>query len=50
MYLVEIAPTVLRGTMGMGTSIFITTGILIGQVVGLQYARGRIFWQYPNVS
>lgn len=50
MYLIEIAPTVLRGTMGMGTSIFITTGILIGQVVGLQYARGRIFRQYPNFS
>ncbi|XP_029685561.1 solute carrier family 2, facilitated glucose transporter member 11b isoform X2 [Takifugu rubripes] len=45
MYLIEIAPTVLRGTMGMGTSIFITAGILIGQVVGLQELLGREeFW------
>lgn len=37
LYLGEIAPTALRGAMGMGTSIFLTAGILIGQVVGLKY-------------
>lgn len=36
LYLGEIAPTVLRGAMGMGTSIFITVGILLGQVIGLK--------------
>lgn len=36
LYLGEIAPTALRGTMGMGTSVFITAGILLGQVVGLR--------------
>ena len=36
LYLGEIAPTALRGAMGMGTSIFITGGILTGQVIGLK--------------
>ncbi|CAG08545.1 unnamed protein product, partial [Tetraodon nigroviridis] len=41
LYLGEIAPTALRGAMGMGTSIFITAGILLGQVVGLREVLGR---------
>lgn len=36
--------------MGMGTSIFITAGILLGQVVGLRYADAMIFRQNPNFS
>ncbi|XP_036954360.1 solute carrier family 2, facilitated glucose transporter member 11b [Acanthopagrus latus] len=40
-YLGEIAPTSLRGAMGMGTSIFITGGILCGQIVGLKELLGR---------
>lgn len=36
LYLGEIAPTALRGAMGMGTSVFITGGILTGQVMGLK--------------
>ena len=36
LYLGEIAPTALRGAMAMGTSIFITGGILTGQVMGLK--------------
>lgn len=36
MYLGEIAPTALRGAMGMGTSIFLTVGIFSGQVMGLK--------------
>ncbi|KAJ0041719.1 hypothetical protein NL108_007915, partial [Boleophthalmus pectinirostris] len=41
LYLGEIAPTALRGAMGMGTSIFITGGILTGQVMGLREVLGR---------
>ncbi|XP_030000464.1 solute carrier family 2, facilitated glucose transporter member 11b isoform X2 [Sphaeramia orbicularis] len=41
LYLGEIAPTALRGAMGMGTSIFITGGILTGQVMGLKELLGR---------
>ncbi|XP_072288647.1 solute carrier family 2, facilitated glucose transporter member 11b isoform X2 [Eucyclogobius newberryi] len=41
LYLGEIAPTSLRGAMGMGTSIFITGGILTGQVMGLREFLGR---------
>ncbi|XP_044052782.1 solute carrier family 2, facilitated glucose transporter member 11b isoform X1 [Siniperca chuatsi] len=41
LYLGEIAPTALRGAMGMGTSIFITGGILTGQVIGLKELLGR---------
>ncbi|RXM93167.1 Solute carrier family 2, facilitated glucose transporter member 11 [Acipenser ruthenus] len=39
LYLGEIAPKSLRGAMAMGTSIFITGGILTGQVVGLKYTK-----------
>uniref|UniRef100_A0A8C4H887 Major facilitator superfamily (MFS) profile domain-containing protein n=1 Tax=Dicentrarchus labrax TaxID=13489 RepID=A0A8C4H887_DICLA len=41
LYLGEIAPTSLRGAMGMGTSIFITIGILTGQVIGLKELLGK---------
>uniref|UniRef100_A0A8C7ZAT8 Solute carrier family 2 member 11b n=1 Tax=Oryzias sinensis TaxID=183150 RepID=A0A8C7ZAT8_9TELE len=45
LYLGEIAPTALRGAMGMGTSIFITGGILTGQVMGLKEVLGkREYW------
>uniref|UniRef100_A0A8D0AVP1 Solute carrier family 2 member 11b n=1 Tax=Sander lucioperca TaxID=283035 RepID=A0A8D0AVP1_SANLU len=40
-YLGEIAPTAFRGAMGMGTSIFITVGILTGQVIGLKELLGK---------
>lgn len=39
LYLGEIAPRALRGAMAMGTSIFITGGILTGQVIGLKYVK-----------
>ncbi|XP_017269112.1 solute carrier family 2, facilitated glucose transporter member 11 isoform X2 [Kryptolebias marmoratus] len=41
LYLGEIAPTALRGAMGMGTSVFITGGILTGQVMGLKEVLGK---------
>ncbi|XP_074494184.1 solute carrier family 2, facilitated glucose transporter member 11b isoform X2 [Sebastes fasciatus] len=45
LYLGEIAPTAFRGAMGMGTSIFITGGILTGQVIGLkELLGGEEYW------
>nr|XP_055054382.1 solute carrier family 2, facilitated glucose transporter member 11b [Misgurnus anguillicaudatus] len=41
LYLGEIAPRALRGAMAMGTSIFITGGILTGQVIGLTELLGK---------
>ncbi|KAI4820300.1 hypothetical protein KUCAC02_028284 [Chaenocephalus aceratus] len=41
LYLGEIAPTAFRGSMGMGTSISITLGLLAGQVVGLKELLGK---------
>ncbi|XP_036454573.1 solute carrier family 2, facilitated glucose transporter member 11-like isoform X2 [Colossoma macropomum] len=41
LYLGEIAPRALRGAMAMGTSIFITGGILTGQVMGLTELLGK---------
>ncbi|KAF7200196.1 solute carrier family 2, facilitated glucose transporter member 11 isoform X2 [Nothobranchius furzeri] len=41
LYLGEIAPTALRGATGMGTSVFITGGILTGQVMGLKEVLGK---------
>uniref|UniRef100_A0A8C6Q1X1 Solute carrier family 2 member 11b n=1 Tax=Nothobranchius furzeri TaxID=105023 RepID=A0A8C6Q1X1_NOTFU len=47
MYLGEIAPTALRGAMGMGTSIFLTVGIVSGQVMGLEEILGREeYWPF----
>ncbi|XP_041059248.1 solute carrier family 2, facilitated glucose transporter member 11b [Carcharodon carcharias] len=45
MYLGEIAPMALRGTISMGTSVFITAGILIGQVMGQrELLGGEEYW------
>ncbi|XP_049906976.1 solute carrier family 2, facilitated glucose transporter member 11b isoform X1 [Epinephelus moara] len=45
LYLGEIAPTAFRGAMGMGTSIFLTAGILAGQVIGLKELLGKAeYW------
>ncbi|KAG1957923.1 solute carrier family 2, facilitated glucose transporter member 11b isoform X1 [Pimephales promelas] len=41
LYIGEIAPRALRGAMSMGTSIFITGGILTGQVIGLKELLGK---------
>ncbi|XP_023684715.1 solute carrier family 2, facilitated glucose transporter member 11b isoform X2 [Paramormyrops kingsleyae] len=41
LYLGEIAPRAFRGAVAMGTSIFITSGILVGQVIGLKELLGR---------
>nr|XP_043881162.1 solute carrier family 2, facilitated glucose transporter member 11-like isoform X2 [Solea senegalensis] len=40
LYLGEMAPTAYRGIIGMGSSIFITGGILTGQVMGLKEVLG----------
>ncbi|KAG7215510.1 hypothetical protein INR49_022477 [Caranx melampygus] len=45
LYLGEIAPTAIRGAMGMGTSVFLTGGILTGQVIGLkELLGGEEYW------
>ncbi|XP_066545627.1 solute carrier family 2, facilitated glucose transporter member 11b isoform X2 [Amia ocellicauda] len=45
LYLGEIAPRSLRGVMAMGTSVFITGGILMGQVIGLkELLGGEEYW------
>ncbi|KAI5088052.1 solute carrier family 2 (facilitated glucose transporter), member 11b, partial [Silurus meridionalis] len=45
LYLGEIAPRALRGSMAMGTSIFITGGILTGQLMGLsELLGGEKYW------
>ncbi|XP_041957751.1 solute carrier family 2, facilitated glucose transporter member 11b isoform X1 [Alosa sapidissima] len=45
LYLGEIAPRALRGAMAMGTSVFITGGIFVGQVVGLrELLGGEEYW------
>ena len=36
LYLGEIAPTALRGSISIGTVVFLTVGILTGQVLGLK--------------
>lgn len=36
LYIGEVAPKHLRGGMAMGTSIFLTGGILTGQIIGLR--------------
>ncbi|XP_061624150.1 solute carrier family 2, facilitated glucose transporter member 11b isoform X2 [Phyllopteryx taeniolatus] len=41
LYLLEIAPTSIRGLMGMGTSVFVTGGIFTGQVMGLKELLGK---------
>uniref|UniRef100_A0A671LJJ6 Solute carrier family 2, facilitated glucose transporter member 5 n=1 Tax=Sinocyclocheilus anshuiensis TaxID=1608454 RepID=A0A671LJJ6_9TELE len=44
LYIGEIAPRALRGAMAMGTSIFITGGILTVQVIGLNELLGKEYW------
>ncbi|XP_038647979.1 solute carrier family 2, facilitated glucose transporter member 11b isoform X1 [Scyliorhinus canicula] len=45
MYLGEIAPKALRGTISLGSSIAITAGILIGQVMGQrELLGGEEYW------
>nr|XP_057926569.1 solute carrier family 2, facilitated glucose transporter member 11b isoform X1 [Doryrhamphus excisus] len=47
LYLTEIAPTAIRGLMGMGTSVFVTGGILTGQVMGLkELLGGEEYWPF----
>jgi len=36
LYIGEVAPKHLRGCMTMGSSIFLTGGILTGQIIGLR--------------
>ncbi|XP_030074639.1 solute carrier family 2, facilitated glucose transporter member 11 [Microcaecilia unicolor] len=45
LYLGEIAPKHLRGAMAVGSSIFLTGGILAGQIVGLrELLGGEMYW------
>ncbi|XP_075626030.1 solute carrier family 2, facilitated glucose transporter member 11-like isoform X6 [Balearica regulorum gibbericeps] len=45
LYIGEIAPKHLRGGMAMGTSIFLTGGILTGQIIGLrELLGGEKYW------
>ncbi|XP_072207002.1 solute carrier family 2, facilitated glucose transporter member 11-like isoform X3 [Excalfactoria chinensis] len=45
LYLGEVAPKHLRGGMAMGSSIFLTGGILTGQIVGLRELLGaEAYW------
>ncbi|XP_044282133.1 solute carrier family 2, facilitated glucose transporter member 11-like [Varanus komodoensis] len=47
LYIGEAAPKRLRGAMAMGSSIFLTVGILAGQVVGLRELLGRpTYWHF----
>ncbi|XP_007908583.1 solute carrier family 2, facilitated glucose transporter member 11b [Callorhinchus milii] len=41
LYLAEISPKRLRGAISMGTSVFLTVGILSGQVIGLRELLGK---------
>ncbi|KAM9446484.1 solute carrier family 2, facilitated glucose transporter member 11b [Clarias gariepinus] len=50
LYLGEIAPRALRGAMAMGTSLFLTGGILTGQVMGLTELLGGDYWPLLFVS
>ncbi|XP_010580338.1 PREDICTED: solute carrier family 2, facilitated glucose transporter member 11-like isoform X3 [Haliaeetus leucocephalus] len=45
LYLGEVAPKHLRGGMAMGSSIFLTGGILTGQIIGLRELLGaETYW------
>ncbi|XP_075575202.1 solute carrier family 2, facilitated glucose transporter member 11 isoform X2 [Pelecanus crispus] len=45
LYIGEVAPKHLRGGMAMGTSIFLTGGILTGQIIGLrELLGGETYW------
>lgn len=44
LYLGEVAPKHLRGGMAMGSSIFLTGGILSGQIIGLRLEIHVLFY------
>ncbi|XP_032055066.1 solute carrier family 2, facilitated glucose transporter member 11-like isoform X2 [Aythya fuligula] len=45
LYIGEVAPKHLRGGMAMGSSIFLTGGILTGQIIGLrELLGGEMYW------
>uniref|UniRef100_A0A1B6DVG7 Major facilitator superfamily (MFS) profile domain-containing protein n=1 Tax=Clastoptera arizonana TaxID=38151 RepID=A0A1B6DVG7_9HEMI len=47
MYLVEIAPTALRGAMGVLCPLGVTFGVLLGQFMGLKWLLGKeTTWHY----
>jgi MFS family permease len=47
MYLTEISPINLRGSLGSSNQLLITTGILVSQVLGLPYLLGnKDRWPY----
>uniref|UniRef100_A0A8C2VC45 Solute carrier family 2 member 9 n=1 Tax=Chinchilla lanigera TaxID=34839 RepID=A0A8C2VC45_CHILA len=47
MYLNEISPKEIRGSLGQVTAIFICVGVFMGQVLGLPELLGKI-WFYTN--
>uniref|UniRef100_A0A3Q2H7E0 Solute carrier family 2 member 9 n=1 Tax=Equus caballus TaxID=9796 RepID=A0A3Q2H7E0_HORSE len=47
MYLSEISPKEIRGSLGQVTAIFICVGVFTGQVLGLPELLGKI-WFYTN--
>lgn len=47
MYLAEIAPLVLRGTLGVFCAVGVTGGVVVGQVFSLRYIFGTAeLWHY----
>lgn len=47
MYLNEIAPKEIRGSLGQVTAIFICIGVFVGQLLGLPELLGKVsvaFW------
>ncbi|XP_065425016.1 solute carrier family 2, facilitated glucose transporter member 11-like isoform X3 [Chrysemys picta bellii] len=47
LYIGEVAPKHLRGAMAMGSSIFLTGGILTGQIIGLrELLGGEKYWPF----
>lgn len=53
MYFGESAPKHLRGAISLSSAVFTAFGVVLGQVVGLRYAHGALFflqnWQIPSV-
>lgn len=47
MYLTELAPKNLRGSMGVLCPLGVTIGVLLGQIMSLHYVLGNEqFWSY----
>jgi len=42
-YLSEIAPSTLRGQLGVMSQLFITFGILVAQLLGFRQILGKFF-------